>query len=190
MPAWHQSELSASYPPPSEREEAEPGPRTTNSSRRTETSSSSRSRLESPLHGNTLDWGWRPGRWEAVSHWSDSLVLSTLSWLATAANCFLVCDRVTLWNSDGWGLAAEMGEGTDLTGSNIFRCSVRGRPFPSSWRTVNTGIDGLSCVVTTYTSFSHLSAILCFPWNPTCLTKTWSPGCKVAPRTFCYTRLC
>ena len=119
-----------------------------------------------------------------MSHWSDSLVLSTLSWLATAANCFLVCDRVTLWNSDGWGLAAEMGEGTDLTGSNIFRCSVRGRPLPSSWRTVNTGIDGFGWVVTTYASSSHLSAILCFPWNPTCLTKTWSAGCKVAPLTF------
>ena len=119
-----------------------------------------------------------------VSHWSDSLVLSTLSWLATAANCFLVPDRVTLWNSDGWGLAAETIEGTDLTGSNIFQCNVRGRPFPSSWGTVNTGMDGLGCVVTMYTSSSHLSAILCFPWNPTYLTKTWSQGCKVAPRTF------
>ena len=108
----------------------------TDSYRSTEVSSSSRSKLESPLHGNTLGWGWTPGGWETSSSWSVSLLLSTESWMVGAANRFLVWERITLRNSDGWGWAADTGEGTDLAGSNIFRCNVRGRPFPSSWRTV------------------------------------------------------
>ena len=101
-----ESELSASYPPPSEqREVAEPGPRTTDSSRSTEASSSSRSRLESPLHGSTLEWRWTPGDWGAVSDWSTSLILPTMSRLVQPANCFFVCARVTLRNSEVESLA-------------------------------------------------------------------------------------
>ena len=184
-------DTSASCPPPPETPSSVQlsSDLASDSSTSTEVSSSSKSRLESALHTSKLvgNWGTMV---ETTSDSSDSSELH----LSAAVNleCFTLCacswarvlDRVTLgvWGVD-W-CSSDGTEGTDFTGNNILRCKVLKRPRPSNWRTLKTGIEVSGWDVTTQTSSSQRSANFCFPFRPTFRTKTWSPGCKEAPRTF------
>ena len=186
-----ESDTSASCPPPTETPSSLQlaSVLASDSSTRTEVSSSSRSKLESALHPNTLvdTWGTMV---ETDSNATDSSELhlytadNLWSFLTCACSWAQVRDRVTLGVEGAGRLCVDFTGGTDLTGNNMLRCRVLTRPLPSSWRTVNTGIEALGWEVTTQTSSSQRSANLFFPCSPTFRTKTWSPGSRVAPRTF------
>ena len=184
-------DTSASCPPPPETPSSVPlsSDLASDSSTSTEVSSSSKSRLESALHTCKLvgNWGTMV---ETASDNSDSseLHLPTADNLESLTSCAcslaLVLERVTLGVGGVDWRSADGMEGTDFTGNNILRCKVLERPRPSSWRTVKTGVEASGWDVTTQTSSSQRSANFCFPFSPTFLTNTWSPGCKEAPRTF------
>ena len=86
--------------------------------------------------------------------------------------------RVVDWqSSDGT-------EGNGFSSNNMLRCKILECPHPSKLWTVKMGIEVLGWKVTTQTASSQRSANFCFPFSPTFLTNTWSPGCKEAPRNF------
>ena len=179
-----ESDTSASCPPRTENPASLPplaSVRMRDSSRSTDVSSSSRSRLESALTTSRLDWGCG----KITEALPDDRAESSGGKLELAVALCLVRYLVLIGLLWGGGLGTEgRAFGTDLTGSSMFLCKVLSRPLPSSLRTLYTGMVEFGWAVTTQISSSHLSANLCLPCSLTCLTNTWSPGWRVAPRTF------
>ena len=183
-------DTSASCPPPPETPSSVQlsSDLAIDSSTSTEVSSSSRSRLESALQTSKLVGNWGTMVETASDSESSELHLPTADnlefFISCACSLALVLERVTLGVGGVDWRSADGMEGTNFTGNNILRCKVLERPLPSNWRTLKTGMAVSGWDVTTKTSSSQRSASFCFPFSPTFRTKTWSPGCKEAPRTF------
>ena len=75
-------------------------------------------------------------------------------------------------------------------GSNRLQCSTLFLP-PATHFTSYRGIPGLGCPITWYSSLSHLSCILCLPFQAVFLTRTRSPMSSAAPlHLLSYSPLC
>ena len=75
-------------------------------------------------------------------------------------------------------------------GSNRLQCSTLVLP-PAIHFTSYTGIPGVGCPITWYSSLSHLSCILCLPFQAVFLTRTRFPMPNAAPlHLMSYSPLC
>ena len=148
------SDTSASFPFPTETPSSLQlaSVLASDSSTRTEVSSSSRSKLESALHPNTLVDTWR-----TMVETDSSATDSSEPHLYTADNLwsFLICvcswarvrDRVTFGVGGASGLSVDFA-GTDFTGNNKLRCKVLTRPLVVCYVIVNIDVNMPSVIAT------------------------------------------